>query len=71
MDIHKLSERDHKTWDGFVAQANNGTLFHSLEFLGYHPADRFKNHHVMIMDRSNIIALFPAVEDGKSIISHQ
>jgi len=71
MDIHKLGERDHKTWEGFVAQANNGTIFHSLEFLGYHPSDRFKNHHLIIKDRSNIIALFPSVEGNKTIISHQ
>jgi len=71
MDIHKLSERDHKNWESFVAQANNGTIFHSLEFLGYHPPDRFKDHHLVVKDRNNIIALFPAVENRKTIISHQ
>jgi hypothetical protein len=71
MDINKLAERDHKQWDDFVAAANNGTIFHSLKFLAYHPADRFKDHHLIIRERSNTIAVFPAVEDNKRIISHQ
>ncbi|MGD9380427.1 MAG: GNAT family N-acetyltransferase [candidate division WOR-3 bacterium] len=71
MEIRKSSERDHKHWEEFVAQANNGTIFHSLAFLGYHPAKRFKNHHLIIKDRGNIIAVFPAVEENKTIISHQ
>ena len=71
MDIHKLTERDHKHWEDFVAQANNGTIFHELKFLGYHPPGRFKDHHLIIKDRSNMIAAFPAVEDNKTIISHQ
>jgi len=71
MDIHKFSERDHSNWEDFVAQANNGTIFHSLAFLSYHPPDRFQNHHLIIRDRSNIIAVFPAVEDNDTIISHQ
>ncbi len=71
MEIHKLTERDHKNWEEFVARANNGTIFHRLEFLGYHPAGRFKDHHLIIKERGNIIATFPAVEDSKTIISHQ
>lgn len=71
MDILKFTEKDHKHWEDFVAHANNGTIFHTLQFLGYHPSDRFQNHHLIVKDRSNIIALFPAVEDNKTIISHQ
>ena len=71
MDIHKFSERDHKSWEDFVAKANNGTIFHSLKFLGYHPPDRFRDHHLIIKDKSNIIALFPAVADKTTIVSHK
>jgi hypothetical protein len=71
MDILKFTEKDHKHWEDFVAYANNGTIFHTLQFLDYHPSDRFQNHHLIIKDRGNIIALFPAVEDHKAIISHQ
>lgn len=71
MEILKFTEKDHKHWEDFVAHANNGTIFHTLQFLGYHPSDRFQNHHLIVKDRSNIIALFPTVEDHKTIISHQ
>jgi hypothetical protein len=71
MEIRKSSDRDHKHWEEFVAQANNGTIFHSLAFLDYHPAHRFKNHHLIIKERGNIIAVFPAVEEDKTIISHK
>ena len=71
MEIQRFTEKDHKHWEDFIAQANNGTIFHSLQFLGYHPPDRFKEHHLLIKDRSNVIAIFPAVEDKKTIISHK
>jgi lipid II:glycine glycyltransferase (peptidoglycan interpeptide bridge formation enzyme) len=71
MEIQRFTERDHKHWEDFVAQANNGTIFHTLKFLGYHPPERFKEHHLIVKERSNIIAVFPAVEDDKTIISHK
>ena len=71
MDIHKLTERDQKHWEDFVVQANNGTIFHSLKFLSYHPPERFLDHHLVIKDRGNIIAVFPAIEENKTIISHR
>jgi hypothetical protein len=71
MDIHRSTERDHTHWEDFVTEANNGTIFHSLAFLGYHPADRFNDHHLIIKERSNTIAVFPSVEENKTIISHQ
>jgi hypothetical protein len=71
MEIHKFSERDTKQWEAFVADSNNGTIFHYLKFLSYHPAGRFTNHHIMIKEKENILALFPAVAENKSVISHK
>ena len=71
MEIHKFTERDSKQWEDFVAKANNGTIFQSLRFLGYHPSQRFKNHHLIIKEKASILALFPAVIQNKTIISHQ
>lgn len=71
MEIHKFTERDTKQWEDFVAKANNGTIFHSLRFLNYHPSQRFKNHHLIIKEKASILALFPAVIQDKTIISHQ
>jgi hypothetical protein len=75
VEVHKFTEKDHKQWEDFVAGANNGTIFHTLKFLSYHPPERFKNHNLLIKDKDNIVALFPAVmettEKDKVIVSHR
>ncbi len=40
--IHEASPTDLKSWDSFVANSVNGTLFHRRDFLSYH-GDRFSN----------------------------
>ncbi|MFQ6604797.1 MAG: GNAT family N-acetyltransferase [Fidelibacterota bacterium] len=49
-------------WDTFVWQANNGTLFHTRRFLGYHPPDRFQDHSLIFSVKDRPYALFPAAE---------
>jgi hypothetical protein len=71
MEVYAFTDKDSKQWETFVASANNGTIFHSLKFLSYHPKGRFKNHHLIINDRGRTIALFPAVLQDKTVISHQ
>ncbi|MBE0432058.1 GNAT family N-acetyltransferase [candidate division WOR-3 bacterium] len=71
MDILKFSENERANWEDFAAKANNGTIFHSLKFLGYHPPERFKDHHLIVKERGNTIAVLPAVEDDAAIISHR
>jgi hypothetical protein len=50
-------------WDNFVAKANNGTLFHRIQFLSYHPSSRFNFHHLIFHKQSNPIALLPGMLD--------
>ncbi len=71
MEIQRFTENDHTQWEEFVSTANNGTIFHHLKFLSYHPQGRFKNYHLIIREKENIISLFPAVEEGDTIISHK
>jgi hypothetical protein len=71
MEISRFTEKDHRQWETFVQRANNGTIFHTLKFLSYHPAKRFKECHLLIKERDNILGLFPAVEEEKTIISHK
>jgi len=71
MEIVRFTEKDRKQWEEFVQQANNGTIFHTIKFLSYHPPERFKSHHLLIKEKQNIIALFPAVIEDKTIISHK
>jgi Acetyltransferase (GNAT) domain len=75
IDVHVYNESEHRFWDEFVKNANNGTLFHERKFLNYHPKDRFKDHSLVFMEKGKPIALFPAVEwfnEGeRSLYSHR
>ncbi len=48
-------------WDKFVEKANNGTIFHKIQFLNYHPSDRFNFHHLIFHKQNNPIALLPGM----------
>ncbi len=62
-------------WDRFIAESENGTIFHTRRFLGYHPQGRFKDHSLVIKSRDKIKALFPATEvqldKDKTLVSHR
>ncbi|UCE18758.1 MAG: GNAT family N-acetyltransferase [Gemmatimonadota bacterium] len=74
ISVKPYSWSDKIAWDRFVMKSNNGTLFHRLQFLDYHPRSRFRNHHLVFKDTEHIIALFPSVSeerDGKkTLVSH-
>lgn len=63
MDIVRFDASKHGFWDEFVRNANNGTIFHERHFLNYHPAGRFRDHSLVLMDDKQPAGLFPAVED--------
>jgi hypothetical protein len=46
-------------WEKFLAGSANGTLFHDLRFLRYHPVDRFRFHHLVLKQNGKPIALLP------------
>lgn len=48
-------------WDDFCRRALNGTLFHTREFLAYHPEGRFAWDHAVIRNAAGgMAALWPA-----------
>jgi hypothetical protein len=51
-------------WQDFLTRSANGTLFHDLEFLGYHPHGRFRFHHLILMHAGNPVALVPGGLEG-------
>ena len=57
--IKVLKESQHKEWNLFLTRSNNGTVFHNLDFLNYHPKDRFNEHHLMIYRKGNLCAVMP------------
>jgi hypothetical protein len=65
---------DRQAWDKALNQAVNATLFHSHEFLQYHPRDRFENHHLIFrVGEEARVLLTGAVRDtdrGKALVSY-
>ena len=52
-------------WNRFVEEAGNGTEFHRIDFLEYHPADRFEFRHLMFYRSGKLVSVLPgAVRDG-------
>jgi len=72
--VRKFTAKDTKDWDDFVNQSNNGTLFHSRCFLGYHSENKFHDHSLIFKKKEKIIGVLPAaviIEYGENIlVSH-
>ncbi|MEO0293106.1 MAG: GNAT family N-acetyltransferase [candidate division WOR-3 bacterium] len=59
--VEPYREELKEAWDKFVDKANNGTIFHKIQFLKYHPINRFNFHHLVFHSESNIIAVLPGM----------
>jgi hypothetical protein len=57
--VVKYTKELKNTWNSFVENSNNGTIFHSQSFLEYHPEARFNFHHLMFYKNDELIALLP------------
>ena len=55
---------DESEWEQFLARSVNGTLFHDLRFLRYHPTDRFRFHHLIFRRNGQPVALLPGGISG-------
>ncbi|KJJ85882.1 hypothetical protein OMAG_000246 [Candidatus Omnitrophus magneticus] len=63
MKIHLLDTTDAKQkteWKNFIENSNNGTIFHDLDFLDYHPAGKFNTHHLEFFEKGKLTAILPA-----------
>ena len=75
LSIVQFNKSEHEsTWDEFIAQSTNGTIFHERAFINYHPSDRFNDHSLLFFDKSKLIGIFPAAiiekNDSKILKSH-
>jgi Acetyltransferase (GNAT) domain len=52
-------ENEERLWQEFLFRSANGTLFQDLNFLRYHPQDRFDFHHLVLKRQGKPIALVP------------
>lgn len=73
MEIVKYTLDLKKTWDDFVYNFSfNGTVFHTKEFLSYHPEDRFQDESVLIYDDNKLLSVFPCcfLNNSNKYFSH-
>lgn len=64
MEVIDYDKRYKKEWDSFVEQSNNGTIFHKIQFLDYHPQGKFNFRHLIFKQGDKIIALLPGGLSG-------
>ena len=73
--IQPFNDELNDRWDAFVRESVNGTLFHTRNFLSYHPEGRFTDASFAVFKKDELFALFPAVRgnwDGKDTLqSHR
>ena len=76
MIVQPLSDHpaESDTWDAFVSAAHTGTAFQTLQFMAYHPPDRFQNHHLVAYNRRRLFAVIPGAvvdePDGLAFVSY-
>ncbi len=75
IEVLRYAEAERRRWDDFVWTANNGTIFHTRQFLAYHPPLRFVDHSLLFLKNGRLLALLPGVdfvqEGGRVLISHR
>lgn len=69
ISVNEYTPRWKDTWDEFVRESNNGTIFHLQKFLSYHPENRFAWNHLMFSDGNDIIAVLPTAKMGTTLES--
>ncbi|PRY53671.1 acetyltransferase (GNAT) family protein [Arcticibacter pallidicorallinus] len=67
--IVRYSAEFESEWNSFLAIAKNSVFLFNRSFLEYH-SDRFVDHSVIVQKKNKIVALFPANESGREIVSH-
>jgi len=71
ISIKKYTEKLNNIWDDFIFKSNNGTIFHTQQFLSYHQNKNFINHSLLFFDKDIPLAVLPAAvikENNKSIL---
>ena len=72
--VKKYNEKLHKEWDKFIISSNNGTIFQTQKFLGYHNKKKFRDFSLIIHHNNSPIAVIPGAllqkKDEKIFYSH-
>ncbi|MCA9751224.1 MAG: GNAT family N-acetyltransferase [Gemmatimonadetes bacterium] len=68
ISLERIRPRFDASWDAFLDEAPDATLFDRLAFLAYHPADRFREHRLRAVRNDRTIGIVALAEstDGES-----
>lgn len=65
IQVRPFHPSDKDTWEAFVRNANNGTMFHRQQFLAYHAPGKYDFYHLMFYHRNRLISVLPGgILDG-------
>ena len=59
ISVHKYESHNREEWQEFLKHTNNGTMFHDLNFLDYHPEGKFNFYHLMFRRGEELIGILP------------
>jgi hypothetical protein len=65
--IRPYRQEDGAAWRALLHDSNNATLFHDLDFLGYHPLDRHDFRHLIALRGSRTEAVIPGALSADGI----
>ena len=65
----RYSDTDKKLWDEFIALSKNGIFLFLRDYMDYHK-DRFTDHSILFLKKNKPLAVLPANEKEKELISH-
>jgi len=67
--ICKYTETEKKLWDNFINSSKNGIFLFLRDYMDYHK-DRFTDHSFIFWKNDKPVAVLPANENGKNLVSH-
>lgn len=59
ISVYKYESHNREEWQEFLKHTNNGTMFHDLNFLDYHPEGKFNFYHLMFRRGDELIGILP------------
>jgi Acetyltransferase (GNAT) domain len=65
--IRPYRPEDANAWKTFLRDSNNGTLFHDLDFLAYHPPVKYDFRHLIALRGTHVEAVIPGALSADGI----
>ena len=70
--VERYDGSQEEEWDNFVNTISvNGTIFHTRQFLKYHPPDRFLDTSILVRDGSSLVCVVPVCKTEDGYFSHK